>query len=52
MTYNNTISKKGKYVNSDVMVVGVDIGKEFHVAVMHRRDGSALHPLYFGQKGA
>ena len=40
MKYNNTISKKGKYVNSDVMVVGVDIGKEFHVAVMRRRDGS------------
>ena len=35
-----TISKKGQYVNTDVLVVGVDIGKEFHVAVMRRRDGS------------
>jgi transposase len=38
MTYD-TLSKKGKYVKSDVLVVGVDIGKQFHVAVARTRDG-------------
>jgi transposase len=34
-----TIRQKGKYVKSDVLVVGVDIGKMFHVAVAREPDG-------------
>ena len=42
-----TISKKGQYVNSDVLVIGVDIGKGFHMAVARRRDGSFTKALKF-----
>lgn len=34
-----TIRQKGKYVKSDVLVVGVDISKTFHVAVAREPDG-------------
>lgn len=34
-----TIREKGRYVKSDVLVVGVDIGKTFHVAVAREPDG-------------
>lgn len=33
------IREKGRYVKSDVLVVGVDIGKTFHVAVARESDG-------------
>ena len=41
------ISKKGQYVNSDVLVIGIDIGKGFHMAVARRRDGSFTKALKF-----
>jgi hypothetical protein len=34
-----TIRQKGRYVKSDVLVVGVDISKTFHVAVAREPDG-------------
>lgn len=42
-----TLSKKGRYVKSDVLVVGVDIGKVFHVAVARQRDGDFSKALRF-----
>jgi transposase len=47
-----TINKKGRYVNNNVMVVGVDIGKVFHVAVVRRRDGSFTKAFKFSSDAA
>lgn len=41
------INQKGRFVKSDYMVVGVDIGKRFHVAVVRRRDGSFTKAFKF-----
>jgi transposase len=47
-----TISKKGKYVKSDVLVVGVDIGKVFHVAVARQQDGDFSKAFRFTSDAA
>lgn len=47
-----TLSKKGRYVKSDVLVVGVDIGKTLHVAVARQRDGDFSKAYRFGSDAA
>lgn len=41
------IHRRGRSVNSNVMVVGVDVGKGVHVAVGRRRDGSFTSAFKF-----
>ena len=44
--YNKNIIQKGRFVNRDVLVIGIDIGKHIHAAVGTSLESGFTKPFY------